>query len=106
MRRAGGAVAQHRRRVLAQPRHGHARGAARGWRGGGHRSLGGASLRLPCWRTMNQLVRVASRALAVLLVGCGNGATAPLPAGQILLFIDTDAPLPPAPGSSGDLRAP
>jgi formylglycine-generating enzyme required for sulfatase activity len=55
---------------------------------------------------MSRFVRVASKALALFGVGCGAGAAAPSPAGQILLFIDTDAPLPAAPGSSGDVPAP
>ncbi len=38
---------------------------------------------------------------ALWLVGCGGQSTLP-PQGQILLFIDTDAPLPAAPGSAPD----
>src|SRR6187551_387676 len=38
----------------------------------------------------------------LLLAGCAAEPQALPPEGQILLFIDTDAPLPPAPGSSPD----
>jgi formylglycine-generating enzyme len=47
------------------------------------------------WRTL---------APALLLLACGNEALPP--AGQIVLFVDTDAPLPQAPGSSPDPDAP
>lgn len=42
---------------------------------------------------------------ALVLCGCGGEAALP-PQGQILLFIDTDAPLPAAPGSAPDAALP
>jgi len=55
---------------------------------------------------MNRFVRATGGALVLLSSGCGGEATTPSPAGQIVLFIDTDAPLPPAPGAMGDVQPP
>ncbi|RYZ04762.1 MAG: formylglycine-generating enzyme family protein [Myxococcales bacterium] len=49
--------------------------------------------------------RALSLATAAALVACGGETTLP-PQGQILLYIDTDAPLAPAPGSPAEVGLP
>jgi len=46
----------------------------------------------------SRLVRLTL--LATMCVGCGGEARELPPAGQLLLYVDTDAPLPPEPGST------
>jgi len=51
---------------------------------------------------MSWAARTAGRCWLLLLPGCAAKPEELPPAGQILLFIDTDAPLPAAPGASVD----
>ncbi len=49
---------------------------------------------------MSRSIPVLSSLLALALAGCGGDSESLPPRGQILLFVDTDAPLPPAPGTA------
>lgn len=56
---------------------------------------------------MSWLVRALTlAALTAVLTACGSQTEALPPLGQLLLFVDTDAPLPAAPGASPDPTQP